>query len=149
MKLKFSKDWKKSTQPRKQRKYRYNAPLNIKSKFMSSHLSKELKAKYNKRNIEVRKGDTVKVVRGQYKGKTGKVDRVSIKKTKAYCFAGHDSATPSLSFRTENNLWKCFGCGLGGSNIELVQNVLQLNKRESAEWLKVQFSICGGHNRQR
>ena len=40
---------------------------------MSSHLSKDLKAKYNVRAIPVRKGDTVKIMRGTYKGRSGKV----------------------------------------------------------------------------
>ncbi len=84
MKKKFSKNWIKSKQPRKQRKYRYNAPLNIKSKFMGCHLSKELRGKYKKRSITIRKGDSIKVLRGQFKGKTGKIDRVDIKKSKVY-----------------------------------------------------------------
>ena len=84
MKLKFSTNWIKSKQPRKQRKYRYNAPLHIKSKFTSSHLSKELMKKYNKRSATIRKGDKIKVLRGQFKGKTGKVDKVDLKKTEVY-----------------------------------------------------------------
>ena len=43
---------------------------------MSSHLSKDLKAKYNVRSIPVRKGDTVQIMRGFYKGKSGKVQTV-------------------------------------------------------------------------
>ncbi len=84
MKKKFSKVWKSSKQPRKQRKYRYNSPLHIKQKFMKSHLSKELKKKYGKRAVIVRKGDNVKVMRGQFKGKTGKVDFASTKKGFVY-----------------------------------------------------------------
>ncbi len=84
MKKKFSKTWNKSKQPRKQRKYRYNAPLHVKNKFMSVHLSKPLREKHGKRNVTLRKGDSVKVLRGQFKGKTGKIDRISVKKTKAY-----------------------------------------------------------------
>ena len=42
MKKKFSNAWIGSKQPRKQRKYRHNAPLNVRNKFLSSHLSKEL-----------------------------------------------------------------------------------------------------------
>lgn len=76
--------WKRSKQPRKQRKYRYNAPLHIKSKFLASHLSKELRKKYNKRNATVRKGDKIKILRGQFKGKVGKIDRVDLKRTKVY-----------------------------------------------------------------
>jgi large subunit ribosomal protein L24 len=84
MTKKFSKTWKKSRQPRKQHKYRYNAPLHTKNKFLSAHLSKELRTKYKRRNTTLRKGDTVKIVVGQFKGKTGKIDRINTKKTKIY-----------------------------------------------------------------
>lgn len=84
MKTKFSSSWIKSKQPRKQRKYRYNAPLHIKQKFVSAHLSKELHEKHNKRSMNLRKGDSVKVMRGQFKNKTGKIEQISVKKTKVY-----------------------------------------------------------------
>lgn len=84
MKTKFSKTWKRSKQPRKQRKYRYNAPLHIKTKFMSAHLSKELRQKHKKRSFSVRKGDKVKVMRGQFKKKTGKIERIDVKKSRVY-----------------------------------------------------------------
>jgi len=84
VKTKFSKTWKKSKQPRKQRKYRYNAPLHIKTKFMAAHLSKELRQKYNRRSFPVRKGDKVQVMRGQFKKKIGKIARADLKKSKVY-----------------------------------------------------------------
>jgi len=84
MKQKFSKTWKSSKQPRKQRKYRHNAPLHIKQKFMRAVLSKELRKKNNKRSFSLRKGDKVKVMRGQFKKHEGKVDRISLKKFKVY-----------------------------------------------------------------
>jgi len=84
MKKKFARSWKSSKQTRKQRKYRYNAPLNIKNKFLGCHLSKELRAKHKKRSVGIRKGDSIKVLRGQFKGKIGKVERVDIKKCKVY-----------------------------------------------------------------
>ena len=84
MKSRFSKSWKSSKQPRKQRKYRHNAPLHLKGKFISSHLSKELKTKYKKRGARIRTGDKIKIAKGQFKGKTGKVERIDIKKCKVY-----------------------------------------------------------------
>jgi large subunit ribosomal protein L24 len=84
MKQKFSKKWVKSKQPRKQRKYRHNAPLHIKSKFMRSNLSKELRKKYGIRNISLRKGDKVKVMRGQFRKKTGLVSRIDLKKERVF-----------------------------------------------------------------
>lgn len=85
----FSKSWKSSKQPRKQRKYRANAPLHIKGKFLAAHLSKELRKAYNRRGIRLRTGDKVKIMIGQFKKKEGKVERVDVKKERAY-IAGID-----------------------------------------------------------
>jgi large subunit ribosomal protein L24 len=82
MKQKFSTSWIGSTQPRKQRKYLINAPLHIRRKLMVSTLSKELRVKQGMRNVEVRKGDEVEVMRGKFDGKKGKVSSVITKKQK-------------------------------------------------------------------
>ncbi len=84
MKAKWKSCWKSSKQVRKQRKYRYNAPLHVKQKFMRSHLSRELRKKYGVRSVRVRAGDKVKVLRGQFKKKSGKVERVDLKYGKLY-----------------------------------------------------------------
>ncbi|MDD5087106.1 MAG: 50S ribosomal protein L24 [Candidatus Nanoarchaeia archaeon] len=84
MKKKFSREWGKSKQPRKQRKYAYNAPKNIKSKFLNAHLSKELAKKYKIRSLRVKKGDKVKIMRGQFRKKTGKIEKISLKNSKVY-----------------------------------------------------------------
>ncbi len=79
MKTKFSTTWNHSKQPRKQRKFAKNAPLHIKRKVvLSAHLSKELREQYGKRSMTVRKGDKVKVLRGDFKNKTGIIDSVSV-----------------------------------------------------------------------
>tara|TARA_Y100000034_G_C6718275_1_gene317640 strand:- start:122 stop:625 length:504 start_codon:yes stop_codon:yes gene_type:complete len=82
MKSKFSKTWKASKQPRKQRKYLANAPLHLRHKFMAAILSKELRKKYGVKNIEVRKGDEVKVMRGKFKKKQGKIGNVELQRTR-------------------------------------------------------------------
>ena len=82
MKSIFSKTWIKSKQPRKQRKYRYNAPEHVKKKFVSVNLSKELREKHSRRNIPVVKGDKVKIMRGQFKGKSGEVEKINMKNLK-------------------------------------------------------------------
>mgnify|MGYP002640041093 FL=1 len=84
MKKIFSKHWKSSKQPRKQRKYIAKAPLHIKKKQLSANLSKELRQKHKTRNIELKKGDKVKIMRGKYKGKSGKVNSVKTKVLKIY-----------------------------------------------------------------
>lgn len=77
----WSKAWNSSVQPRKQRKYLYNAPLHVKHKLLSASLSSDLKKEYGIRSFTLRKGDSVKVVRGQFKGTVGKITKVSLKQT--------------------------------------------------------------------
>ena len=80
MKKQFSKHWKSSRQPRKQRKYRANAPLHIKHKLMSANLKKDLRKKYGRRSFPLRKGDSIKIMFGEFKNKTGKIALVYLKK---------------------------------------------------------------------
>ena len=82
MKQSFSTSWISSKQPRKQRKYVYNAPLHLKHRFLSSNLSKELRKKYGKRNLPLRKGDEVLVMRGAFRKKKAKVSKVDLKRTR-------------------------------------------------------------------
>ena len=79
---KYSNKWKSSTNQQKQRKYNANAPLHIKQKFVRVHLSETLRKKYNQRNVQIRVGDKVKVLRGDNRGKEGKVEKVDLKRTK-------------------------------------------------------------------
>ena len=49
---------------------------------MSANLSKELREKYKKRSLPLRKGDMVKIMRGKFRKKTGKIIVVNIKRMK-------------------------------------------------------------------
>ncbi len=80
----WSPAWISSKQPKKQRKYRYNAPLHARQKFLHAHLSEELRKKYNRRALRVRKGDKVLIARGSFKKITGKVERVDTKNLKIF-----------------------------------------------------------------
>jgi large subunit ribosomal protein L24 len=51
---------------------------------LSAHLSKELRQKYKRRSLPVRKGDEVEVMRGEFKKKRGKISRVDSKDYKVY-----------------------------------------------------------------
>ncbi len=73
-----------SSKPKKQRKKLVKMPLHQRKKLVSAHLSKELREKYKKRAMPIRKGDTVTIMRGSFKGKTGKVIRVDLKKARVY-----------------------------------------------------------------
>ncbi len=74
-----------SSKPRKQRKERFNADLHIAQHFAHAHISKELRQKLGikARSMQLRTGDTVKVMAGAMKGKTGKVHRIMLKESKA------------------------------------------------------------------
>ncbi len=51
---------------------------------MKAHLSKELRKKYNRRSFGLKKGDKVKIMRGQFKKKNGKIDKVDLKGNYVY-----------------------------------------------------------------
>jgi len=70
----------KSIKPRKQRKMLYNAPLHKKRKWLAAHLTENLLLKYDKRSMPVVTGDTVKVMRGIFKGHEDKVAMIHVKK---------------------------------------------------------------------
>ncbi|NLL11265.1 MAG: 50S ribosomal protein L24 [Methanomicrobiales archaeon] len=71
-----------SSQPRKQRKARYNAPHHMRGSLLHAPLSRELRERYKRRSIRVIKGDKVKVLRGEHTGTEGRVDNVNTKSLK-------------------------------------------------------------------
>ena len=84
MKKDFSKNWNSSIQPRKQRKYLANAPHHIRRNIMRCILSDELVKKYGVKRLVVHKGDTVKIMRGEFRNKTEKVEKVDRRSYKLY-----------------------------------------------------------------
>ena len=69
----------KSKKPGKQRKELFTAPLHIKRKMLAAHLEENLLLKYDRRGIPLVKGDTVKVMRGSYRGHENKVASIDTK----------------------------------------------------------------------
>jgi large subunit ribosomal protein L24 len=65
--------------PKKQRKMLFNAPAHVRHKLMAAPLSPELIAQRGIKSLPVRKGDSVRVVRGDHKGFDGKVSKVDLK----------------------------------------------------------------------
>lgn len=84
MEKKWSAKWNSSVQPRKQRKFKINAPLHAKRKLTSAHLAPSLRERYGTRSIPMRKGDQVQILRGSSKGLKGQVDRVDVSRSKVY-----------------------------------------------------------------
>lgn len=56
------------------------APKQFAERKLRSPLSHALREKYGKRNLRVIAGDTVKVVRGEYSGIEGKIEKVNMKR---------------------------------------------------------------------
>ena len=73
-----------SSKPVKQRKLLYNAPAHRRHKMLAAPLSTELQAKYNIRSFPVRKGDTVRILRGDHIGVDGKITRVDSRGYRVY-----------------------------------------------------------------
>jgi len=73
-----------SAKPRKQRKALYTMPHHLRHKLLTAPLSRELREKYGFRNLPVRTGDRVRVMRGDYKGIEGKVIRVDRERGRVY-----------------------------------------------------------------
>jgi large subunit ribosomal protein L24 len=103
---KFSTSWNSSKRPRKQRNYRKNAPLHIKQGFMGAHLSKELRQKHSIRTLPVVKGDKVKIMRGQFKKRENKIERIDLKAGKVYVtgvdFTKKDGSRAQYPFKPSN-----------------------------------------------
>ena len=58
----------------------YRAVNNVRNKQVGATLSKQLRQKYHRRSIRIVNGDTVKILRGEYKGIDGKVTKISLDK---------------------------------------------------------------------
>jgi large subunit ribosomal protein L24 len=58
----------------------YKASKHLLSKQLGSHLAKDLKEKHSCKSMRVIEGDSVKVLRGEFKGIEGKVTKVSTEK---------------------------------------------------------------------
>ena len=58
----------------------YLATFQTRSKQLGSALSKDLQKKYGKRSVRVNEGDSIKIVRGEFKGVDGKIAKISPQK---------------------------------------------------------------------
>ena len=61
---------------RAQRKKQLSAPSSIKRRLMSCHLAKSLREEHKLRALPIKRGDEVKILKGKFKGKSGKVVQV-------------------------------------------------------------------------
>ena len=59
----------------------YQATLQTRSKQMGSALSKDLQKKYGKKSVRVVEGDSITILRGEFKGVDGKISKISTQKS--------------------------------------------------------------------
>jgi large subunit ribosomal protein L24 len=123
-----------SSKPRKQRKFLYTAPLHVRRKMLSAHLSKELRQKYKFRSFPVRKGDEVQIMRGEHKKKTGKISRVDYKNYRVYI----EGITIKSTTGTEKQI------AIHPSNLRIINLTLDDKKRVKAFERKTKKEIKHG-----
>jgi ribosomal protein uL24 len=63
--------------PRRQRRALYAASTTERRRRMTVPLSKELRRRYGRRNVPIRKGDTVRVLSGSYSGREERVAKIT------------------------------------------------------------------------
>jgi len=73
-----------STKPSKQRAALYNTHANRRRRILSASLSTELKTSQGRNSYPVRKGDTVKILRGDFAGIEGKITKIDTKRQRLF-----------------------------------------------------------------
>ncbi len=122
----------KSSQPKKQIKFRHEAPMHLKQHFVHANLNKSAREKYklNKRAVQICKGDTVKIMTGSHKGTTGKVTMVNMKKQFIYLD----------SLKRKNARGKEINIPITASNVSIIE--LNLSDKYRASKLKLKQVIA-------
>ena len=68
-----------SSKARKQRKRQIEAPLHQRKKMLRGHLAPKYLEAGKRRSLTIRKGDQVRIMRGEHKGEEGKVEKVNLR----------------------------------------------------------------------
>ncbi len=100
-------------QARKQRLFRFNAPLHARQNFVHAHIDKTVRQKLGikTRSTQVHRGDTVKVMTGGSKGKSGKVTDVNL----------HTSKITISTVTRKNARGKEYGIPISANNVYITE----------------------------
>jgi large subunit ribosomal protein L24 len=109
--------------PRKQRRRIRNASLHERKNLLKCRLDEFLQEEYGLRALVVKKGDLVKIMRGQFRDTEGKVTAVSYKKGRVYL----DNATLTKADGKETSV------PIHPSNLMLVKLELDDERKELIE----------------
>ena len=72
------------SKPSKQRKLLYQSPAHRIRKLLTAPLSDELRKSHGRRSYPVRKGDTVKILRGDFAGVEGKITKLDMHRQRIF-----------------------------------------------------------------
>ena len=119
-----------SKSPRKQRRFLKASPLHAHKKLLRCRLDEFLQEEYGLRNLVVKKGDLVRVMRGQFRDTEGKVNKVDYGRVRVYI----DSASGAKSDGKEVPI------PIHPSNLMLVKLELDNERKELIESKVVQMA---------
>ncbi len=120
--------------PTKVRNYQiYRATMATRSKQLGSPLSKELQKRYGKRSMRVVLGDTVKVMRGEYRAVDGKISKVSIA----------DNSVAIEGVKKENSKGEKFDVLIRSTNVVIT------NLNLGDHWRKTNWRVKSRKQRQK
>ncbi len=77
-----------SKSPRKQRRRIYKSPLHTRKRLLKCQLDEFLREDYGLRSLVVKKGDLVRIMRGQFRDTEGKVVKVDYSNVRVYVESG-------------------------------------------------------------
>ncbi len=72
------------SKPSKQRKLLYQSPAHRIRKLLTAPLSDDLRKSHGRRSYPVRKGDTVKILRGDFAGVEGKITKLDMHRQRIF-----------------------------------------------------------------
>ncbi|TFG15585.1 50S ribosomal protein L24 [Candidatus Thorarchaeota archaeon] len=112
-----------SKSPRKQRRRIYKSPIHSHKNMLKCRLDEFLREEYAMRSLVPKKGDLVRIMRGQFRETEGKIIRVDYRNVRVYI----DSATTTKADGKEAQI------PIHPSNLMLVELELDDNRREIIE----------------
>ncbi len=112
-----------SKSPRKQRRNVKNSPVHANKKHLKCRLDEFLQDEYGLRSLVVKKGDLVKIMRGQFRDTEGKVTHVNYKDRRVLL----DSATVTKADGKEVSI------PIHASNLQIVKLELDDERKQLIE----------------
>lgn len=122
-----------SKSPRKQRRRIYKSPLHVRKNMLKCRLDEFLQEEYGIRSMVIRKGDLVRIMRGQFRDTEGKVTVVDYRAIRVHL----ENATVTRADGKEANI------PVHPSNLMLVKLELDDDRKKLLEKKAVEIEESG------